>query len=98
MARNLTNSERETSIIFNEADRTASVFTYNGALQRKLLKLCEERSDDAKHNRTNEFGGMEFTVPKKWIKINASLILSDEQKQARSERAKANMAKLHERG
>ena len=35
--------EQETVILFNEADASASVYTYNGALKRKLTGLCHTR-------------------------------------------------------
>ena len=36
----LTNYERESVILFNEADKAASVYTYNAALARQLTALC----------------------------------------------------------
>lgn len=85
MSYNLTNIERETQINFNEAEQTADVYTYNGALKRRLSELCESRPDEAKHYKTDQYGGMSFTVPKKWIKVNPSRILSDEEKERRTE-------------
>ena len=38
--------EQETIIGFNEAEATASVYTHNGALKRKLEKLAKEEDDD----------------------------------------------------
>lgn len=40
----LTNQERETIICYNEADKTATVFTYNGRMLRDLDKLAAERT------------------------------------------------------
>lgn len=45
---NLTNEERETIIVYNEKDSTASVFTYRADLKRQLDGLCEERPDDVR--------------------------------------------------
>ena len=39
----LTKIERETIINFNEAERTASVYTHNEALKERLLALCRTR-------------------------------------------------------
>lgn len=40
--------EQETIITFNEAEKTASVYTMNAALIRKLEGLTERRPDDAR--------------------------------------------------
>ena len=40
---NLTNYERETVILFNEAEGTAIVNTANSALSRRLAELAESR-------------------------------------------------------
>lgn len=79
MPYNLTNVERETVINFNEAEQTADVYTYNGALKRRLSKLCESRPDEVKHEKTDQYGGMSFTVPKSWIKVSATRIPSEKQ-------------------
>ena len=36
----LSNLEKETIILWNEAEKTASVYTYNPALIRQLSELC----------------------------------------------------------
>jgi len=70
MAYKLTNYERETIINYNEQEITADVFTYNAALIRKLSAPCETRSDEIQQTDTNSYGGVTYTVPKSWIKIN----------------------------
>lgn len=81
--------EQETAILFNEDEATASVQTYNGALKRKLAALCKSRPEQVKHVRTDEHGGMYFTIPKKWVKVNAERILSDDNRAKMAERARA---------
>ena len=81
--------EQETVILFNEADASASVYTYNGALKRKLTGLCHTRPTEARLTKDDERGGLTFEVPKRWIKVNASRILTAEQKEERAERARA---------
>ena len=77
----LTLYEQETIILFNEAEKTASVYTHNRALIRKLEKLAEDRSDDCRLKRRDpENRAAEYIVPKKWIKINAPRQLSEEEK------------------
>jgi hypothetical protein len=93
MSYNLTREEQETVIVFNEAENTAHITTFNGALIRKLTALCESRPNEATVNGPSSINEYIFNVPKKWIKVNASLILSDEQKKALSERGKRNTFK-----
>lgn len=82
----LTNQERETIICFNEADKTAEVFTYNGRMLRDLDKLSSERPDEVQHKKDNGDGGHTYIVPKKWIKVRASRILTEEQKKQAADR------------
>ena len=85
----LSRVEQDTIIRFDEAEATASVYTYNGALKRKLSGLCATRPTEARQIKDDGRGGLTFEVPKRWIKINASRILTEEQKKERAERARA---------
>ena len=79
MAYTPTNLERETIISFNESEQTAHICTFNGALIRKLSALCISRPSECSGREPNEIGEAIFDCPKRWIKVNASKILSDEQ-------------------
>lgn len=72
--------EQETIINFNEAEPTATIYTHNGALTRKLEALADQRPEEAKRGRIFPDGGREYIVPKRWVKVNASRILTEEQK------------------
>lgn len=72
----LSRLERETIIIFNEQEAQAEIFTYNDRLKHELSGLACARPDDVQHTKTNAEGGETYTVPKKWVKIRASRILS----------------------
>ena len=76
----LTRYEKETIINFNEAEATANIYTHNGGLIRKLDALADQSPEEAKRGRSFPDGGREFTVPKRWVKVNASRILTEEQK------------------
>ena len=94
MAYKLTNYERETILLFNEAEDNADVTTYNAALIRKLGRLAEERPQEIKLVDVNDDdGGFRYVIPKTWIRINATLILSDKEKQRRSDAGKRAHAK-----
>lgn len=84
--------ERETIILFNEAEATASVYTYNGVLKRKLTGLCAERPQEARQTKDDGRGGLTFEVPKRWIKVNAGIVLTEEQRRARAEAARARFS------
>ncbi len=61
--------ERETVINFNEAERTASVYTHNAALKNQLLELCRTHPEQVRQTAANGWGGLTFELPKKWLKI-----------------------------
>ena len=88
----LTNYEKETIIIFNEAEQTADISTYNSTLIRKLDGLCSSRPDEVQLTESNNFGGKCYTVPKRWVKVNASRILDDDIKQKLSDSMKLKRA------
>ncbi len=85
----LSNLERETVITFNEAENFAEIFTYNS--------LAADRPEDVQHVNTNPEGGATYRVPKGWVKIRASRILSEEQRAVMRERGrqayKANLSR-----
>lgn len=66
----LTNVEKETVINFNEAERTASVYTHNEALKRQLLELCQSYPEQVRQSAANAWGGLTFELPKKWLKVS----------------------------
>ena len=89
--------ERETIIRFNEANPYASVYTFNPALIRKLDKLVEDRASEMTCIDAENINGVQargYAVPKKWVKVNASRILSEEERARLSERGKANAHNL----
>ena len=83
--------EQETIFLFNEEEKTASVYTFNKPLQRKLVSLAKERPEECYLEQPQNAldGAVEYIIPKKWIKIRPNRILSDEERAALSERAKS---------
>lgn len=77
----LTNYERESVILFNEADRSASVYTNNPALIRQLSALCASHPEQVRRTGDNGFGGLTFELPKKWLKVSPPRVLSAAQKE-----------------
>lgn len=89
----LSRYEMETIISFNEEEKTAHVYTFRKSIIKKLQNLAEERPEECKLVREENKDGQysaEYTIPKKWVKINAGSInkrvLTEEQKQASRER------------
>lgn len=92
----LTNIERETIITFNEAEDLAEVFTFNSALRRRLAELEQMRPADVIQTDRDDTDGqvsVTYTVPKGWVKINPSHILSEEEKAKKRAVMLANRAK-----
>lgn len=79
----LTNLERETIILFNEAEGTASVYTFTGRLQRELCDLCKQRPEEVKQIAYDDYGSKTYKLPKKWVKIRAPRVLSEAEKEAK---------------
>ena len=65
----LTNYEKETIIVFNEAETEAEVFTYNGRLIRQIEALCRDFPDKFKRVIDNGAGGITYCVPKRRVNI-----------------------------
>lgn len=60
---NLTKYEQETIINYNNEEKTASIFTYDKSLIRKLDKRLAEMSDMKLIRRGEDFA--EYSLPKK---------------------------------
>lgn len=85
----LTRYEQETIINFNEGEETASIYTHNKALRRKLEKLAQERPEDCRLFKVSHGDqAVEYYIPKSWVKITPTRILSDEQRAVMAERAR----------
>lgn len=83
----LSKEEMETVIIFNEADKTAHIETYNGRLQRRIKELAAERPDECVIESEQD-GVLNCVFPKKWVKINAPRILTEEEREKLSNHAR----------
>ena len=80
---NLTRYEQETIVNYNEEEKTASIYTHNAALRRRLDELARIRPDDCKIGRTSRDGqAAEYSIPKSWIKVKPPRVASEAQKEA----------------
>jgi len=85
----LPNIERETIFLFNEAEPNAEIEVYNQKLKRRLEQLRNERPEDIRLTRQDKYSSS-YIIPKSWIRINPSQILSEEEKQKRRDVLKQN--------
>lgn len=89
MCDKLSSVEKETIIIFNEAENSATIETFNSKLKKRLQKLSEEYPDVRKIEFNGSDGAERYEFPKAWIRINGPKKLSDEERMRRSERMKS---------
>ena len=86
---NLSNIEKETVITYNEQEKTAVVYTCSPSLIRGLEGLTTARPDECRLLRRMPDGvGIEYEVPKKWVKVSPPRFVSDETRAAMAERFK----------
>jgi len=81
--------EQETIILFNEAEDTAEITTYNGRLSRRMTELRERFPEQVQPIEGR--GTTAFRFPKAWVKINPGFTrdLTEEQRAQARERMKA---------
>lgn len=85
--------EMETSIIWDDATKRATVYTCSPISMRKLTKLAEEFPDDYRltwtEGTTGNITAMRFEVDARFIRFRKPAT------EAQREAAKVNAAKLH---
>ncbi len=79
-------SERETIILFSDADDTASVYTFDKKLKARLKELHRRQPDKIYPDNKGHSGSACFIVPKNCISIREPY--SEARRRAASERAK----------
>ncbi len=84
----LTAAEKETIILTSEAVDTASVYTYNRKLIKKLKRLSNKFPDKFYLEKQDSHGGMYFVVPKKCVQVCKPY--SESRREAARKNAKKN--------
>ena len=77
----LSNLERETIVLWNEAEKAASIYTHSPALQCQLSELCASYPESVFAVEDNGNGGLTYELPKKWVKVVPPRILSPAQRE-----------------
>lgn len=80
----LTNLEKETIILFNEAETTASIQVHSSRLRRRLDQLHAERPEEVSLDHNGD-----FVIPKGWIKVNPKRIISEKERQRLAKQLKS---------
>lgn len=76
----LSKLEKETIILWNEAEPGAEIYTYNPSLQEQLTRLCAKYPDKVRMTAENGYGGLIFALPKRWLRIVPPRILTPAQR------------------
>lgn len=93
----VSNIERETVILFNEAEDTVSVYTFNPTLKRKLGDFSEKYPALCKKTAEDRLGSVTYSVAKDRLSISLRAPLSEEKKEALRERGKKLFERLKEK-
>lgn len=81
----LSPAERETIILFSDADDTASVYTFDRRLIKKLDALCQKCPDEVRAEKKSGHGAKNYIVPKNCVSIREPV--SRARREAASKRA-----------
>jgi hypothetical protein len=66
--RKLSALERETIILFNEAEATAEIEAHNPAVKKRLAAILREHPEEISLVRRDEYADY-YAFPKRWVKI-----------------------------
>ena len=96
---NYSRSEQETSIVWDEEQKVARIYTASPISMRKLDKLCTLCPDAYKQtwtetDKSGRVTAAKYEVTAKFVKFAKPVIRTEEQIQAAKERGKANAERL----
>ena len=80
MAR-LTKVEKETIILFNEGESTASIYTYNAGLKKRLAAFSKKYPDLCQLEKPEHLGGVSYLIDKSRLSIRLQPPYSEERRQ-----------------
>lgn len=78
--------ERDTSIVYSDAEDTAVLCTFSPLVMRRMAKLCSKTSSIVVRKQTDDYA--EYVFPKKMVKVVIPRQYSEEKRKLMSERAK----------
>ena len=86
----LTKYEKETIILFNEADDEAIIYTYNAGLRKRLANFSKKHPDLCRLEKSCDQGGVSYVLDKSRLSIRLQPPMSEERRRKASEYAKQN--------
>ena len=84
----LTKYEKETIILFNEGEDTASIYTFNAGLKKRLGLFAKKYPGLCRQEKTHEQGGVSYVLDKSRLSIRLQPPMSEERRRKASENAK----------
>ena len=86
----LTKYEKETIVLFNEAEDTASIYTYNAGLKKRLAAFSKKYPDLCHLEKSSDLGGVTYVMDKSRLSIRFLPPYSEERRRKASEYARQN--------
>lgn len=86
----LTKAEKETIILFNELEDTASISTYNAGLRNRLASFAKKYPELCHQTAAYDQGGAAFIIDKSRLSVRLVPPYSEERRQKASEMGKLN--------
>ena len=87
--KNVPKEERETILLFNEADDAATIYTFNSSLKRRLAAFAENYPDLCKLTVDDAvYGSMTYEIKKSRVSIRLVAPYSEERRKAASDYAR----------
>ena len=86
----LTKYEKETIILFNEGEDTASIYTYNASLRKRLALFSKKHPDLCRLEKTQSQSGENYLLDKTIQSLRQHAPSSAERRRKASENAKQN--------
>ena len=87
-------TEKETIINFNEGDNTATIYTYNGEIKRRLMRYAIDYPRDCKFMRKDETGAVTYELDKRRLSIKFLRPLSEDERERRRKCGQSNANNL----
>ena len=84
----LTKYEKETIILFNVGEDTASIYTFNAGLKKRLALFAKKYPDLCRQEKAHEQGGVSYVLDKSRLSIRLQPPMSEERRRKASENAK----------
>ena len=87
--KNVPKEERETIVIFNEAEDIATIYTFNRGLKKRLAAFAEKYPDLCRMTVNDAvYGSVTYEIQKSRISVRLIAPYSEERRRAASEHAK----------